>query len=441
LAVSVDDVKGDAMGDDAMGDAAYARALAILESALVFGIKPSLDGIGLLCEDLGNPQSSLRCVQVAGTNGKSSTARWLAALLNAAGLRTGLFTSPELTCSEERIEVDGRVIPRGEYGRLIIEADARAAALVERGDIACITEFELLTAAALTHFAGQQVDVAVLEVGMGGRWDATSIVEPDVAVITGIAIEHAAILGATLEEIAHEKAAIIRPGCVPVLGPGTQPVLHVFLEQAAHCGVTPRILTQQDIEAFAFRMALSEHPHIPAYQHGNIALAVLAANAALGDGVLGDAALGDGLSQAAIRQVLAATVIPGRFEQLRTEPLLIIDAAHNPQSAQVLATELRSRFGDKAPATLLLAILADKDADGIIAALAPQFDDIMVTRSASARAIKPEQLAVMAARHGDARIRVATDVREALDILSADKAAVIATGSITLAGEVKRLFI
>ena len=174
----------------------YDDAVATLEDALKFGMDPSLEPIRAMCAAMGDPQKRYRCVQVAGTNGKSSTTRMIAALLHAQGLRVGLYVSPHLIKYPERIEIDGRVVSDEDFARGIeVALDAAARAGVQA------TEFELLTAAALWLFAREDVDWAVLECGLGGRWDATSVVDPQVAVITGVALEHTAILGDTIEKI------------------------------------------------------------------------------------------------------------------------------------------------------------------------------------------------------------------------------------------------
>ncbi|MCL2757548.1 MAG: Mur ligase family protein, partial [Coriobacteriia bacterium] len=358
----------------------YDETLGILRDALSFGIKPSLDGIKALTEVLGNPQLAYPAIQVAGTNGKSSTARFAAGILRALGLKVGLYTSPELVYYEERIEVDQQVISRDDFAAAVKTAHTAAVQLVENGTIPCITEFELLTAAAFLHFAHRQIDVAVLEVGLGGRWDATSVVDPKVAVITGIGLDHIAILGSTLEEIAGEKAAIIKPGSIAVLGPGTASTIEVFkrriAETAARVHKIPIELPEPVSDLF-------DEMRLPSYQPANFACAIAAA----------EAFLGRSIEPEILKQAILATPLPGRFESLRKSPFLIIDAAHNPQSAQALAATLRQRFGESVPATLLVGVLADKDADGIIDALSPLFARIAVTQTTSPRAVPAQDLA------------------------------------------------
>lgn len=396
----------------------YEQAVGVLESALKFGINPSLEPIACMCRELGNPQSAFRSIQVAGSNGKTSTTRITAALLRAAGLRVGLYTSPHLVAYPERMEIDGKVVSDAAFARAV-EAAVNAAE-------ACglkATEFELLTAAALWLFAQEGVQWAVLECGLGGRWDATSVVAPEVAVITGVALEHTAILGDTLEKIAAEKAAIIKPGCVAVLAHDVA-AREVFEEQAAQVQV--RLVSAQPDSAARFKSAMA---HLPSYQQANASTALTAVREALGHD----------LPDADASRALAALAVPGRFERLRTDPLLIVDAAHNPQSAQTLAREVKARFNgqERSGLTLLLGVLADKDAEGVIEALCPLFNRVVVTASSSPRALPPEELA--------ARVKAVTgtcpDVRASVqDALAAcEGTPTVASGSITIAGEVKRL--
>lgn len=407
----------------------YDDAVHALEGALKFGIDPSLDPMRTMCEAMGNPQGRYRCVQVAGTNGKTSTTRMIAALLRQQGLRTGLYTSPHLVKYPERIEVDGAVISDELFARGV---EAALGAAREAGVEA--TEFELLTAAALWVFAREGVDWAVLECGLGGRWDATSVVDPDVAVITGVALDHTAILGDTVEQIAAEKAAIIKPGGIAVLADDLA-AREVF-ETRAH-----------EVGAPIYQRALTPLVNVsmlPAYQCQNLATAIAAVTAVLGEEP----------SQADIEAAIAGLVIPGRFEVLCASPLVIIDAAHNPQSAQVLAGELEHRFVTAADAPdvaaakrdaslpdvpiLLLGVLADKDAHGIIKALCPLFERIVVTASSSPRAIAPPELAALVEEETGRAPEVAASIAKARDLLSDES--FVATGSITVAGEVKGIW-
>lgn len=411
----------------------YNMAISALGSALKFGIDPSLEPIKRMCRALGEPQDAYSCVQVAGTNGKSSTTRMIAALLRSQGLKVGTYTSPHLVKYPERIEIDGQVVSDRAFAEGIEAAlDAAEAANVTA------TEFELLTAAALWLFAREGVDWAVLECGMGGRWDATSVCRPKVAVITGVALEHTKILGDTIEKIAGEKAAIIKPGSTAVFA-DSLPAREVFDAQAKKAGADVVVAGPMLVGAYAGCLE-----HFPSYQHSNAATALTAAQAALGYAI----------EPLAANETFRNLVIPGRFEVLRKEPLLMIDAAHNPQSARVLARELADRFitakdfqshvAEKKAAgkveipTLLLGVLADKDVRGVVEALAPLFNRVVVTASRSNRSISGKHLAKIVAEVTGKEPQVAPTIPDALRLL--EDVPVIATGSITVAGEVKRVW-
>jgi len=439
----------------------YDLALAELSRALVFGINPSLDGVTELCGELGNPQDAFASVQITGTNGKSSTARATAALLRAEGISVGLYTSPELERYPERIEIGGAVVSDDEFALAL--GAALNAAHVLRGPDAVgtatgFTEFELLTAAALWLFRERGIQIAVLEVGMGGRWDATSVVSPSVAAITGVGLDHTAILGDTLAAIAAEKAAIIGPATVPVLGPGTVGVEQVFLARAEAVGAHARAVRPESdpspvAEDLTVRYTLAERPSAPggqtvvdvrgiharypalavsapSYQAANIATAV----------VIAEAALGRPLDAGAARSALSTLTFPGRFELVRTEPPVIVDGSHNPQAAAVLADAVREAFPTKRP-DLLLGVLADKDARGIVAALAPAVGHITVTQPESPRGLSAEELATIVEQVTGVRpVASYPSIAEALRALQPlASGGLLVAGSLTTAGQARRL--
>ena len=409
----------------------YDDALAILQKATEFGIEASLESFRKFCHFLGDPQDKFPSIQIAGTNGKTSTSRYTAALLNTAGYHTGLYTSPELMEYPERFELDGRVISHELFAEVIIDIWQKSQEAIAAGVIQFITEFEILTAAAFQLFADQQVDWAVLEVGLGGLWDATSAVRPKVAVVTGIDLEHTKLLGGTVAEIAIQKAAIIKPGCQAILGPGTAETRNVFIGRC-HTMNVPYRLVEPPYPAFNYIG--------PDYQIINIATARAAV----------EAALGRELSADLVQRALDDLVIPGRFEVLRSEPLLMIDAAHNPQAARYLREALIQRFGLVADAsgqervrgldTLVLGILSDKDRRGILEALTPLFGQLVVTKSASPRSIPVADLAAEVEQIDGRRPTSYATLAAAMRALDKSGVRYLVTGSITMAGEAKALF-
>lgn len=434
----------------------YAEVVAILEGALTFGIHPSLEGIARITAAMQRPECTFASIQVTGTNGKTSVTRMIAALLRAHGLRVGCYTSPHMLEYRERIEVDGEPISEQAFTDAVEAAVAAAAAESVRA-----TEFELLTAAALWAFREAGVDFAVLEVGMGGRWDATSVVSPTVAVITGVALDHTERLGETREKIAEDKAHIIRSACAPILGPGTAGLDEIFLLRCALRDVHPRaVRTVSDPtpaeEALTTRFRVLARPHspdgvtcvsvraahatydhieltAPVYQAQNVATAIAAAEAALGRALDADA----------VASAFGRLRIPGRFEILASDPWVVIDGAHNPQAAAVLADAIEDAWPDPgARPVLLLAVLADKDFGGIVEALAPVASDVVVTQTTSPRALSAGMLAE-AVREvtGRAPIAVEADVKAALHAAKAASGAagIVASGSITTAAAVAAL--
>jgi len=441
----------------------YDEALAALKRATVFGINPSLEGVTELVEALHRPQDTFASVQITGTNGKTSTARITAALLASEGRLTGLYTSPELERYPERIEIGGQVASDADFAAAVGAAVSAAEIIRGEGAIgtpAGFTEFELLTAAALWLFRERGVEVAVLEVGLGGRWDATSVVSPSVAVITGVGLDHTGILGGTLEEIAADKAAIIRPASTPVLGPGTDGLDSIFLRRADEAGTHARAVREgldfsPVAEDLTVRFRIAERPSAPggvtivdvdgvharyealaivapSYQAANVATAIAAAEAALGRALDGDRA----------RAALAAVAIPGRFELMRAQPVVVVDGSHNPQAAAVLADAIREAFPDAgARPTLLLGVLADKDARGIVAALAPVAAELVVTQPRSPRALPVGDLAAIVADVGGSSVPSQyASVAQALEaLLPSTPGGLVVTGSLTTAGEARGL--
>ncbi len=424
----------------------YDEAIERLEEAVTFGIHPSLDGIRALTEALGRPQDTFQCVQITGTNGKTSVARMTGAFMAKAGRRTGIYTSPHLNSYTERFEIDGVPVSEAALARALTTVFNAAGSL----DMA-FTEFELLTAAAFELFRAHRVEWAVLEVGMGGRWDATSVVTPVVAVITGVGLDHTDRLGTTREEIAADKAHIIKAGSRVIVGPGCDGVLDIIEARAeevrssmvAYVGVGPHPdVTWQVVRRPRFpggTLTLDVHVdaactyrvtlHAPALQAPNVATAMAAAGAALFE--VGPPDL--------VNEVMCAMTFPGRCEMLRTDPPLMVDGAHNPQAAEVLAGAIVESGGGRKP-VILLAILADKDAEGIVRALAPVAGSFVVSENGSPRCMPAAALADVVERVTGVRPVVEPDLARALKVAAAGGEGVVATGSLYTAGAVRGLF-
>ena len=458
-------------------DITYDEALGIVHGALRFGICPMLETVEDMLAELGDPDLAFECVQVAGTNGKTSTSRFTAAILSGEGLRTALYTSPELVSYTERMEVGGSPVSEEAFAHGVSAAhvagervNARRMAAGERPYD--ITEFDTLTVAAMVVFAEAGVDVAVLECGMGGRWDATSAAKSIRTVaVTGIGLDHMHVLGNTLEEIAGEKAAIIKTGRSCVLGVGTatpDSVEDVFLVQAREAGVTPVLLRPERLEDAAGEMqpgAPREHADLPrasyvitkhpvrlggpleltvttpraiyaelaclkpSYQAANVACAV----------ALCEEHLGRALDAEALFTSVVQCPTPGRFQLLRPEPPVLIDACHNPQSVETFLTAIDAVVPEHEDRPVLLcAVLADKDVDGIVGLLSEAFPRVAVTQTSSPRALPAEELARAFADAGSNVVGTYPTVEAATSALCGES--YIACGSITLAGELAGLF-
>ncbi|MBE0416538.1 MAG: bifunctional folylpolyglutamate synthase/dihydrofolate synthase [Coriobacteriia bacterium] len=425
----------------------YVDAVRALRRALTFGINPSLEPIRAMAAELGRPQDAFASVQVTGTNGKSSVTRLIAALFEAHNVCAGAYTSPELHSYTERIACGGVPVSEVMFTAAVGEAlDAATRAGVTP------TEFEIVTAACLWAFRECGVEAAVLEVGMGGRWDATSVVEPTVAVITGVGLDHTAHLGETREAIAADKAHIIREHSVAVLGPGTVGVEVAFHERVSAIGTTalvravrPAGAVSPVAEADTVRYTVTTTPEAPdgatrvdvagifaaytgvevrapAYQAANVATAIAAA----------EAFLERALDAHTVRRAVATITFPGRFQVLGRDPWLVVDAAHNPEGATVLARAIAAAWPDpvRRP-TIVLGVLADKDAIGIVAALAPVAMRFVCVAPESSRALPAADLAAVVERVTGTRPEVAESVAAGVEAaLAGSQAGAVVTGSI-----------
>ncbi|MDR0346241.1 MAG: bifunctional folylpolyglutamate synthase/dihydrofolate synthase [Nocardiopsaceae bacterium] len=417
-------------------------------------IEPTLDRIADLAGLLGQPQRAYPVVHVTGTNGKTSTARMTEALLRARGLRTGLFTSPHLTSPAERIRIDGEPVSPERFADAYADV-APYLAMVDGRQPVPLSFFEVLTGMAFAAFADAPVDVAVLEVGLGGTWDATNVADGAVAVITPVAIDHTSYLGDTLTQIAGEKAGIIKPGAVAVLAHQEFEAAEVLLQRAADVGATVareglefgvaareiavggQLLSLQGLRGSYDEVLL---PVFGSHQAGNAACALATAEAFGGSEPLG---------ADLVREAFAQVSAPGRLELVRRSPSLVVDAAHNPAGMAATVAGLIESFGFP---TLIgvLAVSEDKDVPGILGELEPAVSQLVVTRSSSDRSMDPAKLAELAAAVlGPERVRAAARLDDAIEIAveladeasggSPADAGVLITGSVVTAGDARRL--
>lgn len=415
-------------------------------------IQPRLDATRLALDLLGNPQRAYRIIHITGTNGKTSTARMISAILRAHNLKVGLFTSPDLVSFTERIVIDGSPIPEAEMIRIWNEIspilDLADAQLEERGE-ARLTFFEALTVLGFAAFAEAPVDVVSLEVGMGGEWDATNVADGEVAVFTPIGLDHVGILGDTLGEIAQTKAGILKPGAIAVSSAQAPEALSELRARAEELQV-PLLVQGDDFSTTSVTPGIggqlvSVHgladdypdlalPLMGDYQAQNAAVAVAAVEAFLGGGKVP-------LHRELVAEGLAGVSSPGRLQVVDHAPTVIVDGAHNPHGAAALARSFPEYF--HFPRTVgILCILGDKDAEGVLRALEPIFDSVVLTTSGSVRALSPDALAARALPiFGQGRITVADSLEEALDearYQCGPDDGILVTGSLTLVGEYLR---
>jgi dihydrofolate synthase / folylpolyglutamate synthase len=404
--------------------------------------KFSLEEVRTLLGALGDPQLTFPSVLIAGTNGKGSTASTLASILTAAGHCTGLYTSPHLERPNERIRVDRHEIADDAFARLYFRVHDTAQELVLRGHLPQLPSyFEILTALAFLYFAENKVEIAVLEVGMGGRLDATNIVEPRISIITDISLDHMEWLGATVSAIAREKAGILRRGGTMITLPQHPEANQVLGEVATELGVrginAAEFMPAADtkgayvVEAFGTTVTV-DSPLAGAHQQRNIALAI-AATVELAR------SHGFGVTAAAVQDGIRQTRWPGRLERIAQGGVeWILDVAHNPAGAWALRAGLRGILEVHSPRTLIFSCLRDKPVEELAQILFPLFDHVIVTPIHTARAAAVEELLAAAKTTGTTAIG-AQSVAEALRMAkeSAQGGVAVVSGSVYLVGEAR----
>jgi dihydrofolate synthase/folylpolyglutamate synthase len=385
-------------------------AEAHLLSLELFGMRFGLDRMRRLLTALGSPQEQFGAIHVVGTNGKSSTVRMIAALLEAHGVRAGAFLSPHLTTFAERIRIGDADVEPDAFAAAVQRVAAAAAKVdrtLEPGDR--VTQFELVTAAAFAELARRRVEVAVVEAGLGGRHDATNVLAAPVCLLTNVGLEHTRWLGPTVRDIAREKLAVVPEGATLVLGPAPDEVR----ELAAATGA--RIVEPEQVQTA-----------LPGYQATNFAVAVAAARAYLG-----------GLDDLVVTQVAGRIRVPGRMQVVADEPLTIYDGAHNPSGVEALTAALPDLIGAR-PLVAVVSVLDDKDAAGMLRALLGKTAGAVFTSSRNPRALPPATLASLAEQLGGPTSEIVPDPHAAVDRaqeLAGPDGAVLATGSIYLVAD------
>ena len=425
----------------------------------LFGMRFGLDRMHKLMTVLGMPQRRFASIHVVGTNGKSSTVRMIAAILERHGFATGSYTSPHLGSFRERVEVGERPVSEADFAAAVTTA-ARAAGLVDRTLAVArgrsstapaddrVTQFEALTAAAYHELGRREVEVAVIEAGLGGRYDATNVIPSKVQVLTGVSLEHARWLGPTIADVAAEKLAVVRDHGVLVAGQ-LDPEAKAVAERAVAARSARLVSAPSDVGV--------ELRARGAFQRRNFAVAAAAAAAFLDPASVSEASPLGLLDREAVRRAAAETRIPGRLEVVGERPLTIYDAAHNPAGARALRDALPELIGGgpkgegaptgatdrgaRRPVVAVIAVLEDKDAAGMLAALVPACDRALFTRCANPRSLPPATLETLADKLGGPPAETFRDPRAAVARareLAGDDGAVIVTGSIYLIADLVR---
>jgi dihydrofolate synthase/folylpolyglutamate synthase len=417
----------------------YSEAMKYISGTSWFGAEPSLERIAALLDRLGNPQDSLRFVHIAGTNGKGSCAAMTASVLKAAGYRTGLFTSPYISRFNERMQINGKQIEDETIAGIVTEVQPAADAMDVHP-----TQFEMMTACAMLWFSREKCDIAVLETGLGGRFDATNVITmPEVAVIMNIGLDHTGILGSTVEQIAFEKAGIIKPGCDCVLYRQPENVMKVIrdicAERGAHLHTADfsgieREFDSIDGQVFTYKGNAYAIPLLGDNQLRNAAVVIETVEVLRGRGW--------SIDQSDLEHGLYAVSWPARFEIISDDPFFVVDGGHNPQCAASVAENLKRYFPDQRR-IILTGVMRDKDSRGIFAALNPLADEyICVTPANSPRALPAEELAELLKQFGK-KTTVCGSIKDAVaEALAAagEDGMICATGSMYIAGPVRVCF-
>jgi dihydrofolate synthase/folylpolyglutamate synthase len=419
-------------------------------------LEPSLDRIEAFTELLGRPQDAYPVIHLTGTNGKTSTSRMIDTLLHALNLRTGRFTSPHVEKMSERISIDGESLSDEQFVQAFNDV-APYMPLVDASEDHPLSFFEAVVGMAYAAFADAPVDVAVVEVGMGGSWDATNVMDAAVAVVLPISVDHSKYLGDNAVEIAREKAGIIKPGSQVILAEQTADVAAVLIERAVEVGATvaregmefsvvsrvPAVGGQTvSIQGLRARYDELFLPLFGAHQAQNAAVALAAVEAFAGESALSDEI---------VREAFAEMSSPGRLEVIRRSPTIVLDAAHNPHGAEATAAALEDSFAFE-PLIGVMGVMEDKDYEGVLAAFEPHMSHLICTQNSTERSMSADALGRAAIEvFGEDRVTIEPDLRDAIDRAAALAEAgaaygesmgaggVLVTGSVVTVGEARAL--
>ncbi|GAA1625835.1 folylpolyglutamate synthase/dihydrofolate synthase family protein [Kribbella alba] len=445
-----------------MSDLSYAEVSARLQARWPeHKISPTLDRVRRLVELLGDPQKAYPVIHLTGTNGKTSTARMVDSLLREAGLRTGRFTSPHLETVRERITLNGEPISEERFTEAYAEIEPYLD-VVDAENEHPLSFFEVMTGMAFAVFADAPVDVAVIEVGLGGTWDSTNVADGTVSVITPVAVDHAHILGADPVTIARDKAGIIKPGGIAVMSQQSVEVFDVLQRRAAEVvaqvaregiefGITSRsvavggqLISLQGLGGQYDEIFLPLHGE---YQAHNAATALAAVEALLGATAQTE---GQRVTRELVEAGFAEVTSPGRMEVVRTSPTIIVDAAHNPHGAEATAATVTEAFAFN-PLIGVLGCMKDKDVYGVLEAYEPIMETVVCTRNSFERSMPAEELGEIAAEiFGEDRVLVRPKLIDAIDdairlaeenAIAMGTGGVLITGSVITAGEARTLLV
>ncbi|HSW58296.1 MAG TPA: folylpolyglutamate synthase/dihydrofolate synthase family protein [Dehalococcoidales bacterium] len=397
-----------------------------------------------ILERLGNPHLKAKSLHITGTNGKGSTAAMLASVMTAAGYKTGLYTSPHLITTRERFMIDGKMISESDLADIMTRLKPHIEEVNRKATYGKLTVFEILTVLCFVYFAENKLDFQVMEVGMGGRYDATNVVKPEVCLLTTISYDHCDILGDTLTKIAGEKSGIIKPGCTVISHPQEEEAA-VVIRRACREQRVKLIQVGQDVtlkaleydfehQAMEIKGRLGTYqvsiPLLGQFQLNNTAAVVAALEVLIENGYK--------ITPEAIRKGLANVQFPGRMNIVSRNPLTVIDGGHNPGAAHNLKEALLKYF-KPTRRILVIGIAGDKDIPAIIQELAPVFQTVIVTRANSQRAAKTDRLSAEFAKYGVSAVQIG-NVKDALNEarkIASPQDLIVVTGSLYVVGEAK----